>query len=662
MKAFRIGFALCWLVLGLPAISPAEVPDAEPASSSRLRLDSIRDDLVGLRFEQALSAIEGFLGRPDLSLSDRADALVLRSQAHVAFGDLKAAEQDYREILSMRPRFVPDASLTPRKAVERFSRVRATLIGDLTVVLQPAEARVTFDGRDFTIAPDGTVPLLAGEHLVRAELEGFDSLQQTIEVEANRESRIELRLVPNARTVVLLTQPDGVDVTLDGVWIGHTSRPPGTGFPGTALKPAELRIENLGLGQHVFELSKPCYRTETFRDLLTVDLLDWSTKRYEPVVLARVHSTVVLGGGPPGADVIVDGQHRGRLPLAPFGVCPGERRFEVRLGGRRVWAGVGTMGESEEWVRTVEPRPNVVLVGAESWPPELLSYETAFNTTIEDDSPRDPFSAESWSEWAGRLPPDTDLAIARGSGSTEATNGWVVYSPILKAVVPLEPGRVAVGRPSWTGVTWGLFVADSELGGPALVVDAAADHPASRAGLGAGDRLVSLGGTQVASSAQVQRILEVASSKAPLDVEWLSPDGTAHRGQLNGKETIRLMPGRGDSAADLVRSAWAVVDAACNPAVSEAARANLALLLSNFGRYELAARAWKRVSLPERAGIGRGTVQYYLGQALERTGREREAVRAHQAAASSRGTAFDDEGPTVAPAARDRLADLGVAD
>ena len=92
-----------------------------------------------------------------------------------------------------------------------------------------------------------------------------------------------------------------------------------------------------------------------------------------------------------------------------------------------------------------------------------------------------------------------------------------------------------------------------------------------------------------------------------------------------------------------------------------AARANLALLFSIFGHHELAVETWRKVAWGERAGVGEGTTQYYLGRALEELGREEEAVGCYRKAAASGSTTFHDEGPRVAPAAADRLADLGQA-
>ena len=136
----RLHVAMGLLAVGLCITAPAQPP--ETPGSARLLLDAIRDDLVGLRFEEALAAIEAFLGQPSLSQMDRGEALVLRSQAHVAFGDLDAAERDYREILRMRPGFAPDTSLAPKKAMERFHRARAALIGQFVIDVRPPDALV----------------------------------------------------------------------------------------------------------------------------------------------------------------------------------------------------------------------------------------------------------------------------------------------------------------------------------------------------------------------------------------------------------------------------------------------------------------------------------------------------------------------------------------
>ena len=88
--------------------------------------------------------------------------------------------------------------------------------------------------------------------------------------------------------------------------------------------------------------------------------------------------------------------------------------------------------------------------------------------------------------------------------------------------------------------------------------------------------------------------------------------------------------------------------------------ANLGLLLAEFGQSDLAAEVWRRVDWGGRDGVGEGTKQYYLGRLLERSGRDSEAAAAYRRAADSSATAFTDDGPPIALAARDRLVDLGV--
>jgi len=172
--------------------------------------------------------------------------------------------------------------------------------------------------------------------------------------------------------------------------------------------------------------------------------------------------------------------------------------------------------------------------------------------------------------------------------------------------------------------------------------------------------LISLGGSQIGDAEQARRILGVASAAAPLDAEWLAPAGTTHRGRLDGEPTVRLGVESSSIAEAIVRAAWTRVDAACDESQAPAALANLALLLSKHEQHDLAVQVWKRVHLAARTGIGEGTVLYFLGSELELMGADPEAIVAHRAAAASSATAFDDEGPRIAPAARDRLADLGI--
>jgi tetratricopeptide (TPR) repeat protein len=651
LAASMLGFALgAWL-----AATPAGGQEASGEPSARERLDAIREDLVQLQLEKALAAIEALLAVP-LHEEELVEAWILRAQAHVAFGDLEGAEADFREILRRRPGYRPEASLTPQKAMQRFEQVQSGIVGWIRLERDPADARLSVGGQPVTVGSDGRLPLLAGEYRIFAEREGFDPREEIVAVQPGKETPLKLQLTPNARSVVLSVEPAGVEVLLDGVAVGRAE-------PSGPRQTGELVLENLPLGQHRFELRKACFRTEHLTDMLTVDLLDRAPKRYETVYMQPARAMLGLDGGPGGAEVLVDGRLVGRTPLEPFEVCPGSREVEVRHRGRTMWRTETSLAESSSSRLQVEPRPNIALLGASEWPSELAALAAAFNTTSRGTAaPADPSAAVGWREV--ELPQNTDLALAVVRAEREgARDRWFVYSPILRRVAPLESAPPAPERPSWTTTVWGLRLADSEFGGPALVVQVDAGGPAGGVGIRAGDRVLAVAGVETRSTKDVQEgLARAATAGGSVEIQWTSGAGDTHKATVQGATSPRLDAGAGDVLRSSVRAAWSLLDStAAEPGLATAALANLALLFSSSGHSQLAVDTWRRVGWGERQGIGDGTVQYFVGRELERLGREEAAVEAYRRAAASQATALTDDGPRVAPAALDRLADLGVA-
>jgi hypothetical protein len=662
-SALALGSAV-WLLLpalaGFPALAadPAEAAAADDDGAASERIDSIRDDLVELRFEKALAAIEAMVNEPGLAPAERAELLVLRSQARVAFGDLDAAERDFAEILQVQPGFRPDPSLTPKKAMERFAKVQRQTVGWIELTLDPPDAVLTVDGRTVLREPGGELALVAGEHELRASLAGFDAAVRPIEVTAGEATPLELQLVPNARTVIVRTEPAGVQVALDGEVVGSTVRPDDGVGPG-----GELVLENVPLGEHAFTLSKPCFRTERLNESLTVDLLDRSPRRLRAVAMAPAHARLVLVGGPEGARVAVDGESVGRLPLEPLTICPGERVVSVRHGGRLVWRESSLFVEGDETRLEVLPRPNLVLVGAEDWPRGLEELADRFNLAGAVGLPAgvELSSPDGWSRV--ELPSGTDLALAVVPAVREGMrDDWMLYSPILRVAREIERPPAPQPRPRWRHPVWGLTLVDSRIGGDALVVEVAPGGPAASAGLGVGDRITSVDGKEVALTEDVERAFAAAAGESPVPVTWTSRAGEAGEAALTASWTPAIAMPPDDAERAMQLAGWAVVDSICSPRDSSAALSSLALLFSEFGHHDLAAETWRRVRWGNRDGIGEGTTQYYLARELERLGREDEATAAYRRAAASSSTAFHDEGPSIAPAARDRLADLGVSE
>jgi hypothetical protein len=502
--------------------------------------------------------------------------------------------------------------------------------------------------------------LLAGrEAVIHVERDGFDPFDYPVQVEANEVRPIKLLLTPNARTVVLTTEPDGVEVFLDGVAVGTTARPMTS---SVVTLPAELVLQNLPLGEHVFELRKECYRTEVIEEILNVDLLDRSPRRFNPVIMLAARSTLLLEEGPEGARVEADGRPLGSLPLEPSELCPGDRELLVEFGGRILWKSVEFMESGQEVRVRVQPRPNVVLVGADEWPDALAEFAERFNDTGRVRVP----PATDLSQvvgWKGvDLPDGTDLALAViPSERVGARDRWVLYSPILQMVEELDVAPEGGRRPEWERRVWGLRTVDSEVGGSGRVAWVREGGPGQVVGLNVGDRIVRVGDAEPTTSTPLRELLSDATDElGRARIAWIPSSGERQEGTLEAGVSPFLRAGPTAVGEAAMRAAWAVVDAVRSSDRAASALANLALLFSEFGYHDLAVQTWRRVRWEDRGGIGEGTADYYLGAELARLGLEEEAIAAYRRAAASSSTVVDDDGPQVAPAAIDRLVDLGV--
>ncbi len=661
----RVALLAALGIAGAPAIVLARLQDTETRQAtaasepSTARLDAIRERLVEARFEAALAAIDTLLADPALTPTDRTEALALRAQAHVGLGDLDAVERDYRQILALRPGYEPAESLTSPKAMQRFRKARAETVGRLRLSLEPPGARVSVDGVPTVPDASGVVYALAGERSVRVENPGHDPDDRVVRVEADRETPLTIALLPNARTVVVRTEPDGVLVRVDGVEAGTTRRRADAG----AGEPAELVLEHLALGEHLFELTRSCFASQTLRDVLTADLLDRSPKRYEPVRLLPARARLALHGGPPAADVRLDGEVVGRLPLGALESCPGEHLVDVRASGRTVWRERVQLVGSEESRIEVEPRPNLVLIAPDALAEAAAGFVSGF-TLLERRVPSAGFAPTSAAGWTALdLPKECDLALVLVPSSRHGeADVWYLYSPILRVATALDGAPRSVPRPAWTVVTWGFRTADPLGGGAPVVVAVQSGSSAAAIGLRVGARLASVGGRSVSSSAEVRATLDAASVERPIRLAWSDPLGAKKEGDLIGRAGPRLPADRTEPTAASLLAGWALVDSIANPDHAATALGSLGLLFLDAGQPDLAEQAWRRVSWGTRAGIGEGTKAYYLGVALEAQGKEDAAAVLYRQAAATDARTFDDAGPEVAPAARDRLADLGVKD
>ncbi|MEQ8231528.1 MAG: PEGA domain-containing protein [Gammaproteobacteria bacterium] len=177
------------------------------------------------------------------------------------------------------------------------------LPGLLQVSVAPVKsAELLLDGRSLGTVPGliGDVP--AGQHDIEVRAPRYQSFHVTLEIEGKGiEQNLAATLEPAWADLTIASLPAGASVRVDGELHGQT--------------PATLELL---AGRRVIELVQPGYKT--WRQTLAV--IPGQPIRLGEVVLAPADGELALASEPPGANVTVDGEFRGRTPLT-LALAPG---------------------------------------------------------------------------------------------------------------------------------------------------------------------------------------------------------------------------------------------------------------------------------------------------------------------------------------------------
>ena len=156
----------------------------------------------------------------------------------------------------------------------------------LTVLSVPPGAQVYVDEqlrKDTPVAVEGLEP---GKHVVRVELEGYETDTRPLELAKAEKRTEEFRLTRNSGTLEIVTEPSGVKVFVDGKERGTTAA-------GTSdLLSQPLTVDLLSLGQHRLQLSRtgcfPVEKTFMVEPNKTVPLHESLKRRFIPDTIVRV--------------------------------------------------------------------------------------------------------------------------------------------------------------------------------------------------------------------------------------------------------------------------------------------------------------------------------------------------------------------------------------
>ncbi len=177
--------------------------------------------------------------------------------------------------------------------------------GTIEVTSNPSEARVFLDEILKGQTPIRLESVLAGPHLLRLQLDGFDEVEQEIEVMSDEEVRLEWTL---GTQLHITAYPESTSIFLNGELIGNTP----------------LTTPPLPNGQYVVQLVSPGFLPVAGRiDLSGRKSLDM------PFRLLPKAGTVWVHSEPSGALVRLDDELQGKTPLLIHRVPSGAHTLEL---------------------------------------------------------------------------------------------------------------------------------------------------------------------------------------------------------------------------------------------------------------------------------------------------------------------------------------------
>jgi hypothetical protein len=256
----------------------------------------------------------------------------MRGRTEFALGRRERSRADFESLLRLAPgRTLPAVS----PAVERlFAEVRREVVGELSIGVEPPDARLAVDG--VTVTSDTPLPVVAGRHTISASRVNYAPTSAEVIVPAGELSVHAIALERVLASVRITTVPPDVDVLVNGTARGRTRSgavpPEQAAWARSRSIPPERLSTTLELNEFVvgtrYELQfrKACFATVT----IVIEPQKATNLRLEAIVLEDAVGTLVVTADVPDADVLVDGELRGTAPLEVARVCEGTHEVEFR--------------------------------------------------------------------------------------------------------------------------------------------------------------------------------------------------------------------------------------------------------------------------------------------------------------------------------------------
>jgi tetratricopeptide (TPR) repeat protein len=679
--------------------------DGAQQSRSIVLFDEIIGRLESVRRQGALPA----LGRDLL-----AQSYEMRGRAYFNIGLQEKASENFRLLVQLKPEYAISKEKVSPKIVDLFNSVKKQLVGYVAVASKPAAAHVTLisagDARvELGLTDFFPLEVLAGDYMVEVAKEGYRTETRPLTLAPRATESLQFELVRTLASVFFVTEPAGVEVSIDGeprVTTAGTLAPDLLeGARAKGLDPARAsartEVANLALGTHTIEFRRKCY--ETVRRTLDTSLAE--DYEADPVRLEDSLASLRLVSDPPGAKIFLNGEARGVTPAEIGGICTGKVRVEVKHASGKFIKDL-VLGKDEAVSLDCPIRPTLAFLGvvadtaagernladAEERIRDSLGRITSLNFVP---APRDivdrileqeKVTRKSLVPGSGADPDLVRKVTEKLAAALDEAQGFLVAvlpeerlqrtanlhllaaGNVVADTWPVTFSEAASYGPFVTRLDqkvtsyrpWsGIITVDTELfsdGVPVLRV--VPGSPAAEAGLQVGELVTAADGKPVTRTTD---LLAAVAAKKPRDKLALHLKGSA------GPRAVELTLGQTPQEIPLFDPSLlynkVMMDLRAQvegyPGTEQAAFAglNLAIAAMHFQDYAAAHDYLMKVKgeLPTRPGVSQGTALYYLGLALEKLSYKTQALDAYRAAAGFKdATLINNDGPAVAPLAARR--------
>ena len=165
--------------------------------------------------------------------------------------------------------------------------------GDLQILTTPEKAKVYVDNQLRGEAPVKLAALPPGDHRIRVELKGYETDARDVKVKAGGAVTEEFRLQQNSGVLVLVTEPGGVRVLVDGEEQGETQ----AAQAGAVSTTFEAHF--LSPGDHMLQLVRPGWtcppKKFTIESGKAATMHEKMTRLFIPDVRVRTHDDIITG-------------------------------------------------------------------------------------------------------------------------------------------------------------------------------------------------------------------------------------------------------------------------------------------------------------------------------------------------------------------------------